>query len=101
MVKIIWTVRAFNQLERVIRYVREERGVSYASIVLEKIIKSTSLLSSHPQLGVLEPQLKHKKSEYRFLVAFSYKIIYRVEKDRVVVSRIFHTSQNPEKLKGV
>jgi toxin ParE1/3/4 len=101
MVKIIWTNRAFSQLERAIRYIKEERGVSYASIVLDKIIKSTSLLSNHPQLGSREPLLKHKKSEYRFLVAFAYKIIYRVEEDKVVISRVFHSSQDPEKLKGV
>ena len=101
MVKIIWTNRAFAQLERTINYIKEERGVSYASIVLDKIIKSTSLLSDHLQLGPHEPLLKHKKSEYRFLVAFAYKIIYRVEEDKVVISRVLHTSQNPEKMKGV
>ncbi len=101
MVKIIWTNRAFNQLERAVGYIKEERGISYASIVLDKIIKSTSLLSNHPQMGTVETLLKHKKSEYRFLLAFAYKIIYRVEKDRVVISRIFHTSQDPERLKGV
>ncbi|SRR5258705_10867755 len=101
MVKIIWTNRAFGQLGRAINYIKDERGVSYASIVLEKIIKSTSLLSNHPQLGPLEPLLKHKKSEFRFIVVFAYKIIYRVNDEKVVISRVFHTSQNPGKLKGV
>ncbi|MBI1768857.1 MAG: type II toxin-antitoxin system RelE/ParE family toxin [Bacteroidetes bacterium] len=101
MVKIIWTNRAFGQLERAVNYIKEERGSSYAAIVLDKVVKSTSLLGEHPQLGTIEKLLKHKKSEYRFLLAFAYKIIYRVEKDRVVISRIFHTSQNPNKLKGV
>ena len=45
--------------------------------------------------------LNIKKSEYRYLVVWSYKVIYKVEKDRVVVSRIFHSSQDPNKLKGV
>jgi toxin ParE1/3/4 len=74
MVKIIWTNGAFAQLERAINYIKEERGVSYASIVLDKIIQSTSLLSDHPQLGSSEPLLKHKKSEYRFLVAFHIRL---------------------------
>jgi plasmid stabilization system protein ParE len=69
--------------------------------VLDKIIKSTSQLAQQPQMGTVEQLLKHKKSEYRYLLAFSYKIIYRVDKDKVVVSRIFHTARNPEKLKGV
>ena len=101
MVKIVWTNRAFGQLERAISYVKEERGYSYASIVLDKILKSTSLLVEHPQIGAIEPLLRYKKSEYRFLLAFAYKIIYRVDKDRVIISRVFHTAQNPDKLKGV
>lgn len=101
MVKVIWTKRAFNQLERAINYIKEDRGVSYARIVLDKVIKSTALLAENPRMGPIEQLLKHKKSEYRYLLAFAYKIIYRVENDRVVISRIFHSARNPEKLKGV
>jgi toxin ParE1/3/4 len=101
MVKVIWTDRALGQLERAILYIKEERGVSYATIVLDRVIKSTSLLTEHPRLGQEEPLLKHKKSEYRYLLAFAYKIIYKVEKDKVVISRVFHTAQDPKKLKGV
>jgi len=101
MVKIIWTNRAFGQLERAIRYIKDERGLSYSTLVLDKIIKSTSLLAHHPRAGQQEPLLKHKKSEYRYLFASSCKIIDRVGIDRVVISRVFHTAQNPKKLKGV
>ncbi len=101
MVKIVWTERAFGQLKRAISYIRDERGVSYATIVLDKIIKSTSLLTNHPKAGQEEPLLKHKKSEYRYLVVFSYKVIYKVQNDKIVISRVFHTAQNPNKMKGV
>ncbi|MFY0607286.1 MAG: type II toxin-antitoxin system RelE/ParE family toxin [Cyclobacteriaceae bacterium] len=101
MVKVIWTIRAFNQLERNIKYIRDEQGVSYAEIVLNKILSSTTLLEETPKMGKIEPLLEHKKSEYRFLIVWSYKIIYRLAKDKVVISRVFHTSRNPNKLKGV
>jgi toxin ParE1/3/4 len=101
MVKIIWTKRAFKQFERIIRYIREEQGLTYAKIVNRKILESISNLENHPLLGPKEPALNHKKSEYRFLVVWSYKIIYKSDPDRVVISRLFHTSQNPKRLKGV
>ena len=101
MVKVIWSRRATNQLERAVKYIREEQGISYAKIVVEKILSSTRNLESTPRIGQVEPLLEHKNSEYRYLVVWSYKVIYKVEKDRVVVSRIFHTSQGPNKLKGV
>jgi plasmid stabilization system protein ParE len=101
MVKVIWTKRASGQLERVIKYIKEEQGLSYAETVLNRILSSTKLLEGTPKMGTVEPLLEHKKSKYRFLIVWRYKIIYRVEKDEVVISRVFHTSRNPNKLKGV
>lgn len=102
MAKVIWTKRAFSQLERNIKFIREERGVQFAEIVLNKILSSTKLLENSPDIGTIEPRLAHKTSEYRFIVAYSYKIIYRREKEtKVVISRVFHTSRDPRKLKGI
>jgi plasmid stabilization system protein ParE len=101
MVKVIWTKKAFNQLERAIKYIKEEQGVSYAKIVLTKTFEKTRILENSPKIGQIEPLLKHKRSEYRYLIVWSYKIIYRVEKGKVVISRVFHTSRNPKKLRGI
>jgi len=101
MVKVIWTKRAFQQFERAIRFIREDQGIYYARIVHSKIIDAISHLEMHPFLGVQEPVLVHKKSDYRFIVVWSYKIIYRVDSTHVVIARIFHTSRNPKKLRGV
>lgn len=101
MVKVIWTHNAFGQLERAIKYIREEQGLSYAETVLNKILQTTELLEHSSKIGTVEPLLIHKKSEYRFLVIWSYKIIYRRAKDKVVISRVFHTSRNPKHLKGI
>jgi len=101
MVKVIWTKKAFNQLERAIKYIKEEQGPSYAEIVLNKILEKTCLLERTPKLGQVEPLLIHKKSKYRYMIVWSYKIIYRVDKNKVVISRVFHTSRNPKKLRGI
>jgi len=101
MVKVIWTKKAFAQLDRAIKYIREEQGLSYAETVLNKIVQITELLEKSPNIGTIEPLLAHKKSEYRFLVVWSYKIIYRTTKDKAVIARVFHTSRNPKKLRGI
>ena len=101
MGKVVWTKTALDQLERIVKYISEERGSSYAKIVGTRIIERTEQLEQFPELGQLEQLLQHKKSEYRYLVAWSYKIIYRVTKKGVVISRIYHTAQNPNKLKGI
>jgi len=101
MGKVVWTKTALDQLERIVRYISEERGSSYAKIVGNRIIERTEQLEQFPQLGTKEPLLQHKRFEYRFLVAWSYKIIYRLSKNSVTIFRIFHTGQNPDKLKGI
>ena len=98
MAYVIWTKKAFSQLERAVRYIKEESGTSYAEIVLDKILFSTRNLTQFPQLGQIEYFLSHKKSEYRYILVWSYKIVYRINKDKITVSRLFHTSQNPGKL---
>jgi toxin ParE1/3/4 len=100
MVEVIWTKKAINQLENAVKYIKNESGKYYAEIVLNKILSSTRFLNEFPLIGQTEPLLKFKKSEYRYLVVWSYKIVYRVTKERVTISRVFHTSQNPEKLKS-
>ncbi|MEQ6118037.1 type II toxin-antitoxin system RelE/ParE family toxin [Reichenbachiella sp. MALMAid0571] len=100
MVKVIWTKRAFDQLGRAIKYIKEEQGATYAEVVLSKILSSTSLLERTPEMGRVETLLEHKKAEYRFLVVWSYKLIYRADSDSVVISRVFHASRNPNKLRG-
>jgi plasmid stabilization system protein ParE len=77
MVKIIWTKRAFNQFERLVKYIREEQGLSYARIVHEKILQAINNLEEFPLLGTIEPALAHKKSDYRYLIVWSLKIIYK------------------------
>ena len=101
MVNVIWTRKAFGQLERAIKYIREVQGLTYAETVLNKMLQTTELLEHSPNIGTIEPLLAHKKSEYRFLVVWSYKILYRTTKDKAVISRVFHTSRNPKKLKGI
>jgi len=66
MVKVIWTKKAFGQLERAIKYIRKEQGLSYAETVLNKILQTTELLEKWPNIGTIEPLLAHKKSEYSF-----------------------------------
>ena len=98
MAEIIWTELSLNQLKRAIKYIQAERGKFYATLVFTKIINLVDTLEEFPTIGTKEPLLRHKKSEYRFLVAWHYKIIYRVAKDKVVISRVFHTSQKPTKI---
>jgi toxin ParE1/3/4 len=99
MAKVVWTHTALRQFERIVKFVDQERGNSVAKTVGERMIERAESLDRFPEMGAIEQLLAHKKSEYRFLVVWSYKIIYRVSKDKITISRIFHSAQNPQKLR--
>lgn len=58
MGKVIWTKTALDQLERIVKYISEERGNSYAKIVGTRIIERTEQLENFPELGTKEPLLQ-------------------------------------------
>ena len=98
MAEIIWTKLATDQFERTLKYLLAEQGLFYASIVYKEIIEKIDAPENHPLIGQKEPLLKHKRNEYRYLIAWSYKIIYRYKNNKIVISRVFHTSRNPVKI---
>ncbi|MFT4526514.1 MAG: plasmid stabilization system protein ParE [Bacteroidia bacterium] len=89
MAEVVWTKKAFSQLERAIEYIETEQGNAYASIVLNRILKDTNLLKGNPRLGTKEPLLSHKTFEYRFLVVWSYKIIVGLTAIRLLYLEYF------------
>ena len=66
--------------------------------VADKIYQKATQLSSFPEIGKVENQLK-AKGEYRFLVEGDHKIIYSYESDLVKILTIYDTRQDPSKLK--
>ncbi len=54
MAEVIWTKKAIAQLERAVKYIKEESGKYYAEIVLNKIYISTRFLSKFPKMGQIE-----------------------------------------------
>ncbi len=98
MAKIIWSKTATNQLKRQVQFIKQERGRYYAELVLSRILDGVTYLERFPKLGTIEPLLQSRRFEYRFLVVWRYKIIYRVSDKKVYISRVFETSQKPTKI---
>ncbi len=100
MGEVRWSKRATEQLQHVVEYITIDSSSVRAQIVLTKILHGTALLSKNPRMGAMEPLLDFRNKEYRFLVAWSYKIIYKVAaNENVLIMRVFHTAQNPSKIK--
>lgn len=62
------------------------------------ILKKALLLRSLPEIGQEEETLKKLKLGHRYLVEGNYKIIYRIIGEKILVTDIFDTRQNPNKM---
>lgn len=66
--------------------------------IRKEILNSTRQLKKHPESGQQELNLIQLKQEHRYIVTGNYKVVYRFEKETVIIIDIFDTRQNPNKM---
>lgn len=94
--KVLWSKKASNELEAIYNYIKKGSPQN-AILVFNGIYDLANSLPNFPYKFRVEPIINIEK--VRFAAIWSFKIIYSVEKDSVVILRIFNTKQNPKKLK--
>ena len=101
--KIYWTDFAKSGLKEIFDFYSENVSLKVAKNIVEGIVEHTLVLSFQPEIGAIEPLLENRKITFRYLVYKNYKIIYwyNFEKDRIDISDIFDTRQNPVKIARV
>jgi len=94
-VHIIWSKRAETDLYLSIGHIAES-SINNAKKILVDIIELSNSLGEFPYKYPREPYY-HSES-VRYAVIYSYKIVYKVCKDKIQILRLFHTKQNPRKI---
>jgi addiction module RelE/StbE family toxin len=96
--QIRWTNAASDDLESIVEYIATD-SPAYASVVATKIVQLVEEAGESPAVGRIVPQLRMPSIRERVL--YSYRIIYRVERDAIVVLGILHGAQSlPDILKA-
>lgn len=101
-VSIQWTPFALNCLNDIYDYILfREKSPTPGSKLVNSIFDRVDQLKEFPESGQFEPILKQAGRDRRFLTLASYKIIYQYYPQRqlVVITDVFHTSQYPGKLR--
>ena len=101
VLKIIWSEFAETQLDEIYEYYEKRASPRIAKKLLKGIINEPNKLIKTPQIGQEEELLKHRETEYRYLVYKNYKLIYSVDTENgfIKIADVFDTRQNPPKLK--
>lgn len=87
MAQLIWTLNAINDLDSIGEYISSDSETAAKKFVRE-IIDKADTLAIQPLKG--RPIPERIPGGYRQILHKSYRIIYKVENDKIYVSSIYH-----------
>ena len=87
---LVWSPEAVEDIESIASYI-ERDSVWYAKAVASKIVETAEAIPNFPELGRIVPEIGNPAIRERF--AYSYRIIYRIETERVLVAAVIHGSR--------
>ncbi|MDO9462911.1 MAG: type II toxin-antitoxin system RelE/ParE family toxin [Deltaproteobacteria bacterium] len=85
--KIEWAKPALLDLESIRDYIRRDSDY-YAARFVERIIKAVESLEGFPEMGRSVPEAE--KENIRELLFYNYRIMYRVEAERILILTVIH-----------
>ena len=88
--KIFWTPLAADKLDKIYEFIAGD-NISAANKMVNRIIKKVDSLSINPQRGRMVPEVNRK--EVREIFEGEYRIIYRIENDKVYILSIRNFKQ--------
>jgi addiction module RelE/StbE family toxin len=87
---LAWSPEAIEDLEAIAAYI-ERDSAWYAKAVVSKIVETAETIPEFPELGTVVPEIGMYSVRERFV--HSYRIIYRIEDDRILIAAIVHGSR--------
>ena len=93
---VYWTAAAQGDLHSLVDYIAIESAVN-AKKIYKGIKEKASSLETSPLRGRIIPELQYYGIiDYRELVASPWRIIFRVDNDKVIVFAVFDSRRNLE-----
>lgn len=82
-----WSPEAIEDLESIVEYIDRDSAF-YANAVASRLLDVARKIPEQPLIGRIVPELSDINIRERFV--YSYRLIYRVEKDIVTIAAIIH-----------
>ena len=97
---IYWDRLAKDNFDAIFDFIAED-SVTEARKVKKEIVKLVRSLSDFPEKFSKEEYLADELENYRSVSKWSYKIIYEITDDSIIIVDIFHTSQHPSRIRRI
>jgi toxin ParE1/3/4 len=88
--RVIWSSKAVEDVDAIATYIARD-SPSYAAAVIRQIMETTRQLEQDPLTGAIITE--GDNSTIRDKLAYTYRIIYRVQDHKVTIAAIVHTKR--------
>ena len=100
MLKLLLTKRAEISLEEITDYYLTRHSVNRTKKVIKSLEEAFEKILASPHsyaicFDIEQPQ----KNTRQMIVHNTFKVIYRIEVDKIIIIEVFHGSRNPDLLK--
>ncbi|HEY0321250.1 MAG TPA: type II toxin-antitoxin system RelE/ParE family toxin [Pyrinomonadaceae bacterium] len=85
--EVEWSPRAIEDVEAIALYISAD-STAYAASVVKKILTTARSLSQLPFAGRVVPEFGDENIREKF--AYSYRIIYRIQNEKVTIAAVIH-----------
>ena len=96
--RVVIPLTAKDSLREILEFIKKD-SPSAAEKVRKKLLDTAKGLSVSPERFSLEEHLLFKEGNYRSVVLWHFKIVYKVSESEVLILKFIHTSRNPELIK--
>ena len=96
--KIIWTNPAVEDLSEIFLFLEITINIDKAEEITTKLYQRVDDLLEFPEMGTIACDRYGMKSNYRYLVEKSYKILYRAINEIIYIETVYDTRQDPERI---
>jgi toxin ParE1/3/4 len=91
--RVVWSPRALADVEAIASYIASDSPF-YAGSVVRRIVTLTRTLDQFPLAGRKVPEFDDEN--LRELLAYSYRIMYRIEASEVIIAAVIHGKRSLE-----
>ena len=96
MKPVIWSKNAIASIQDIYDFIYTQSPQN-ANLVIDTLFDLGEKLNLFPEKNPIEPLFNH--NDIRFFPKWNFKIVYRIELNRIYILDIFSTLQNPKNFK--
>lgn len=98
--QLVYTFEALYNFKESLRLIRKKVSQKKVKEIRHRVFDKADTLIDNPEMGQTEDYLEHLGQGHRRIVENHFKIIYLIKGDLIIITDIFDSRQNPDKMKG-